>query len=485
MKKKAAGLITLVILFFLVAPACQKSEEPRPRTVVEPKWGLSSRGAQPQSVESLEKAFIKIAGGVAPAVANISTVRPGAQKEEGGFPFRSAPRLKEFFEDLFKRNPSRQPAFSLGSGIVIDKSGYILTNYHVVREAREIIVKLDGRAQYRGRLIGMDPVGDLAVIKIDPGGPLPTAPLGDSESLKIGQWAIAIGNPFGLDRTVTIGVISGLGRSRIRLGSHQEFIQTDASINPGNSGGPLLNLAGQVVGVNTAILAWGHGIGFAIPISIAKKVALEIMENGRVSRPWMGVGIENLGQERASSLGLSDVEGVLISRVFSKSPAQRAGVLPGDIITKFNGQEIQAVDHLQRLVVQAKVGHLVELGLLRKGRLLQVKIQLVERPPDPEAEAAMAPEEKTDRLGIAVQDLPEDISKETKGGVVVWTVAAGSQGSRAGLLVGDIILSVNRVPIKGVEQYHKVMAKVKPGEEVAFRLHRNDTRVDLAFLTAK
>jgi Do/DeqQ family serine protease len=465
----------------LLLVGCQKSEEKGNKLVIESRW-------EEKELRNLERSFISIAGGVVPAVVNISTLKPNHPEEERGvFPFRRSPGWRDFLDDLFRRPPEKRPIFSLGSGIIIDNQGFILTNYHVIKGANDIAVRLSNGEQYQAKMVGSDSFTDLAVVKVEAGRKLAEARLGDSDRLKVGQWAIAIGNPFGLDRTVTVGVISALGRARIRAGGHQEFIQTDASINPGNSGGPLLNIDAEVIGVNTAVQAWGRGIGFAIPINVAKRVADQIMETGRVHWPWIGVAIESLGSERASRLGLVAKKGVLISRVFSDSPAQHAGILPGDVIVRFNDQQVDGPEELQRLVGTTRVGQTVEVKLLRRAGDIRLRVKLSERPRQPELSPTDLPEEKRDWLGIIVYDLTAELARkiETSQGVLIWSLEPGSQAARAGLMPGDVILSVNGIRVKDAKHYYRIISKLKPGATVSFGLNRGHTRVELAFRTSK
>ena len=333
-----------------------------------------------RSTLNIENAFVKVAEGVTPAVVNISTVGKERSPSHLFRPFGNDPFFRDFFDRFFEGFPKAKRQMSLGSGVIIDKGGYILTNNHVVKDADEITVKLANKKEYKSRVVGIDPKTDLAVIKVNADEDLPVAVLGDSDALKVGEWALAIGNPFGLDHTVTVGVISATGRSDVGIATYENFIQTDASINPGNSGGPLLNIKGEVIGINTAIIASGQGIGFAIPINMAKKVIDDLIKRGKVTRGWLGVGIQPLTPELAKSLGLSLEEGVLINRVMPKSPAEAAGLKEGDVITSVDGKKITDSRQLQRMVAELEVGRVIELGLLRDGKPLRVKLKVGELP---------------------------------------------------------------------------------------------------------
>jgi len=319
-----------------------------------------------------------------PAVVNIGTVQLAKRRIPFQLnPFTEDPTFRDFFEQFFgpqqgPRGEFRQP--SLGSGVIIDKRGYILTNFHVVKGADEIIVKLSTKKEYRGKTIGTDPKTDLAVVKIQPDGELTVARLGDSERLRVGEWAIAIGNPFGLDQTVTVGVISATGRADVGVATYENFIQTDASINPGNSGGPLLNLKGEVIGINTAIVAAGQGIGFAIPINMIKRVVNQLVEKGRVVRGWLGIAVQPVSPELAQSLGAPSATGAVVASVYPGSPAAEAGLQQGDLILAFGGTPVEDYHHLQRLVADAEVGKTVTLHLLRKKQAQDVQLRIGETP---------------------------------------------------------------------------------------------------------
>jgi len=340
----------------------------------------------PALAEELQAAFIGVASQVRPAVVNIGTVhiakgrRPFAES-----PFAEDPVFRDFFEQFFgpRRGPRgefRLP--SLGSGVILHKRGDILTNFHVVKGADEILVKLSSKREYRGRVVGMDSKTDLAVVRIQPDSELTVARLGDSDKLRVGEWAIAIGNPFGLDQTVTVGVISATGRSEVGIATYENFIQTDASINPGNSGGPLVNLRGEVVGINTAIVAAAQGIGFAIPINMVKRVVNQLVDKGRVVRGWLGVAVQPVTVELTQALGAPGAAGAVVASVYPGSPAAEAGLEKGDLILEFGGAPVADYHHLQRLVADSEVGKTVRLGLLRKKQRMEVPVRIAEMPGD-------------------------------------------------------------------------------------------------------
>jgi Do/DeqQ family serine protease len=325
--------------------------------------------------------FILVAEQVTPSVVNISTVSTGKGRTPNELfrPFGNDPFFRDFFDRFFEGMPRRRQQTSLGSGVVIDKGGLILTNNHVIKDADEISVKFSDKHEAKGKVVGTDPKTDLAVIRVDTKNELPVAKLGNSDALRVGEWAIAIGNPFGLDHTLTVGVVSATGRSEVGIAAYENFIQTDASINPGNSGGPLLNIRGEVIGINTAIVASGQGIGFAIPVNMAKKVIADLVKKGKVTRGWLGVGIQPLTPELAKSFGVS-ADGVLVNQVMPKSPAENAGIKVGDLILALDGKPIKDPRELQRMIAETDIGKSIEVTILRGKERRTVKIQIGEMP---------------------------------------------------------------------------------------------------------
>ena len=321
----------------------------------------------PADILSTQRAFSQVSKKVTPSVVNISTI----SRKKLVRPFPDMPPL---FEEFFGGGPQTRRDRSLGSGFIISRDGYIVTNEHVVRDAESIRVKLSNDKVYEARVVGGDPKTDIAVIKIN-AADLPVAVLGDSDKLEVGQWAIAIGNPFGLERSMTVGVISATGRSNVGIESIENFIQTDASINPGNSGGPLLNIHGEVVGINTAIVAAGQGIGFAIPTNMARPIIAQLVDKGKVARAWLGVSIKPVTEEVARSSGLGKSNGVLIAGLYERGPAERAGMQPGDIIVNFAGIDVRDPSHLQQLVADAKIGEISRVTVLRDGRRIILNIR--------------------------------------------------------------------------------------------------------------
>ncbi len=336
--------------------------------------------------EALQQSFIGVAQQVRPAVVHLGTIqRARARRGPTAPPGGDDPFFRDFFNQFFGsegRSPSgpeyRQPG--LGSGVIFDKRGLVLTNYHVVKGADEIIVRLSDKKEYRGQILGTDPKTDLAVVRFTPDHTLTVAALGNSDALRVGEWAIAIGNPFGLDQTVTVGVISATGRSEVGVATYENFIQTDASINPGNSGGPLVNLQGQVVGINTAIVAAGQGIGFAIPVNMVKRVVAELVDKGKVVRGWIGVSLQPLTAELAEGLGVGGTAGAVVGSTIGDGPAAKAGLQQGDVILSYDKTPVEDYRHVQRLVAETPVGTIVTLEVLRKKQRVRVPITVAELP---------------------------------------------------------------------------------------------------------
>jgi serine protease Do len=335
--------------------------------------------------EALQQSFVGVADHVRPAVVHLGTIqRAKMQRGPSAPPGIDDPFFKDFFNQFFgsegpaPRSEFRQPG--LGSGVIIDKRGLVLTNFHVVKGADEITIRLSDKKEYRGQILGTDPKTDLAVVRFQPDHGLTVAQLGNSDALRVGEWAIAIGNPFGLDQTVTVGVISATGRSDVGIATYENFIQTDASINPGNSGGPLVNLKGEVVGINTAIVAAGQGIGFAIPINMVKRVIDQLVDKGKVVRGWIGVALQPLSPELAQTLGLDGTSGAVVGSTIAGSPAAQAGLQQGDVILSYNSVPIEDYRHVQRLVADTAVGKTVSLEVLRKKQKMQVNVTISEVP---------------------------------------------------------------------------------------------------------
>ena len=363
-----------------------------------------------------------------------------------------------------------------GAGVIITAEGHIITNNHVVGDATEIEVRLSDKSKLIAQVIGKDPDTDLAVLKVTADRPLPHATFGDSTTVRVGQWVLAVGNPFGLERTVTLGVVSGIGRENVNLSRYENFIQTDASINPGNSGGPLFNLRGEVIGINTAIINFAQGIGFAIPSNMAKQVLQQLVEQGRVVRGWLGVGIQPLTPELAKKFGVGEQEGVLVNEVFEKDPAAAAGIKPGDVITRIEGSVIDSPNRLSRIVAGLLPGATAKVELVRNQQRMTLDVALTERR-DHATVASLAPQSRTEsKLGLDVQDLTAALADKFKlhenRGVLITKVEAGSLAQSEGLREGDLIKEVNRVDVGSVGDFTSAISKVRRGETVLLRVLR-------------
>ena len=354
----------------------------------------------PSAAEALQSAFVSVAEHVRPAVVHISPVQMARRRRPpvAPGPFAEDPLLKDFFDQFFgPRGPGRREEFhqpGLGSGVIIDKRGYVLTNNHVVRGADGVLLRLASKREYQGRIVGADVTTDLAVIQFEPDVPVAVATLGNSDALRVGEWAIAIGNPFGLDQTVTVGVISATGRADVGIATYENFIQTDASINPGNSGGPLVNLRGEVIGINTAIVATGQGIGFAIPANMVKRVTAQLMDRGKVTRGWIGIAMEPLTNELAQSFGLREARGAVVARVYPGGPAAAAGIEKNDVVLTFEGVPVEDYRQLQRLSADAEVGKTVKLEILRNRERRTIELRVAEAPDRVSPDRPAAPRER-------------------------------------------------------------------------------------------
>ncbi|PYN99010.1 MAG: peptidase [Candidatus Rokuibacteriota bacterium] len=350
--------------------------------------------ATPQTLsttDGLQAAFVTVAERVRPAVVHIGTVQVARTRRPPASPgpFADDPLFKEFFDQFFgPRTPGNRGEFhqpGLGSGVIVDRRGYVLTNFHVIKGADGVLVRLSSKREYRGRIVGTDTKTDLAVVRFEPEAEVTVATLGNSDALRVGEWAVAIGNPFGLDQTVTVGVVSATGRADVGIASYENFIQTDASINPGNSGGPLVNLRGEVIGINTAIVATGQGIGFAIPANMAKRIVNQLIDRGRVTRGWLGVAVQPLTVELAQAVGVKETTGAVVSRVYPSSPAAAAELKQNDVIVTFDGVTVEDYNHLHRLAAEAEVGRTVKLGIVRDKQPRTVDLKITEAPDAPAA----------------------------------------------------------------------------------------------------
>src|SRR5882762_9019696 len=360
----------------------------------------SGRAAAPAPIataDALQAAFVSVAERVRPAVVHLGTLQVARGRRPPMIPGPKAddPFFKDFFDQFFGRSgPGRREEFEtpgLGSGVIVDKRGYVLTNFHVVKGADAVTVRLADKQEFRGRIVGSDSKTDIAIIKFDAPDDVRVATLGNSDALRVGEWAIAIGNPFGLDQTVTVGVVSATGRADVGIATYENFIQTDASINPGNSGGPLVNLRGEVIGINTAIVATGQGIGFAIPANMVKRVTAQLIDRGRVQRGWIGVALQPMSTDLAQSLGLPDSRGAIVGSTITGSPAAQAGLQQGDVIVAYDSTPVDDYRHVQRLVAETRVGKSVTLQIVRKKQKMDVAITIAEVPDETARRAGPPP----------------------------------------------------------------------------------------------
>jgi serine protease Do len=428
-------------------------------------WGLPAASQEPvipgsrdgsALLEAWQNAVIQIQETTGRAVVSIKTESQDKRGPQTG-------------KDPSKGEP---PQRGVGSGVIVDPHGLVLTNHHVIERADEIELTLPDGRTFRGSVIGRDPKTDLAVVKVDTDQKLPAARLGDSDHVKVGQWAVAIGNPFGLGHSLTVGVISGVGRGELGLSTFEDYIQTDASINPGNSGGPLLNIRGEVIGINTAINPMGRGIGFAIPVNMAKEVMQQLLEHGRVVRGYLGVVIQTLSAELASKFEVAENAGVLVGDILRGSPAEDGGLKRGDVILDFAGRPVRKMQELQRLVADTRPGTPVQLKIRRDRQEQQVSLEIGElKDLEPKAEAGS-------RFGltldIVTRDLVKQFNLKTEEGVVITNVESGSPGARDGLRKGDVILEIERAPVTTLDSFKNAVGKLDPSEHVLLLILREE-----------
>ncbi len=471
LRKTPLFTVLAALSLFLFAPvqpcAAEQSGEPAPMITV-PNFTELAKKLMPVTVHISTTKTIKARKRVMPPMQGPFGEQDPSRDYFGDEFFR------HFFGDMPNRDFKQQ---GLGSGFILDRDGYILTNNHVVAGADEIKVTLFNKKEYDGNVVGRDEKTDIALIKIkEPNGDLPVAALGDSDALEVGEWVLAIGNPFGLQETVTQGIVSAKWR-KIGAGPYDDFIQTDASINPGNSGGPLFNLQGRVVGMNTMIYSpsgGNVGIGFAIPINIARKVVTQLKEQGRVIRGWLGVVVQKVTPELAESFGIKEGKGALVADVDREGPAAKAGLESGDIILEFNGREIKEMEDLPLLVAETEVGTTADVVVMRSGKKKNISVKIGELQEKQEEQAA-AQGEKQD-LGLTVQAITPEMAQRygltRREGVIITQVYPGGPAEEAGLRPGDIIQEVNRSAVKTVSDYTNAVRKVKAGENILFLVKR-------------
>jgi Do/DeqQ family serine protease len=517
MEKKIRSKIWILVLALLLSLSlffgftCKGKKEGEKIVLTKEETSAEETVSVPSGVIELQEAFANVAQAVRPSVVNISTVQI-LKMEAPYYEFYFGDPFQDFFDEFFGRPKTKKPvpkkreierkAEATGSGVIIDPEGYILTNYHVVAGAEDIKVTLsDGEEKkYDGKVIGKDPKTDLAVIKIKSKEKFPTAKLGDSDKIRIGDWAIAIGSPFGLQQTVTVGVISAKRQSLYVEGKeYREMIQTDASINRGNSGGPLVNIRGEVIGINTAIYAPTGvfaGVGFAIPINSAKEILSELIEKGKVVRGWLGIEIREVDEVIAKQFSLPSTKGVLVNNVMEGSGAEKGGMKRGDVIIKFEDHKVEGARDLQEVAGKTEPGKKVKVVVIREKKEVALTIELAEMPEATE-EVGVGKEEKQKEkegefeewLGMRVETLTTDLGSqygiEDKEGVVIVGIETGSKTEEIGLVEGDLIRNLNRQPTRNLSEFKNVVKKVDLSEGVIFDIVRRGHPIYVTYMERK
>jgi serine protease Do len=439
------------------------------------------------------KNFVEIAKSVKPAVVNIAATRTGKSGEgPHGSPLDD-PFFRKFFGDeFFKRDaPQREPRErGQGSGVIVDANGLIVTNNHVVNKADEIRVFLSDKREFKGKLIGTDAKTDIAIVKIEATG-LSTIPWADSDQLEVGEYVLAVGSPFGLTQTVTMGIVSAVGRASMGIAEYEDFIQTDAAINPGNSGGALVNVRGELVGINTAIFSQSGGnmgIGFAVPSNLSRAVMDQLVRTGKVVRGWLGVAIQDLTPELASQFGITETKGVLVSDVMEESPAKKAGFERADVIVEYDGKPMDSPTHLRNAVAQTPIGKKVSVKLIRDKKSKTIDVTIVEQPKSLGQPGSEENRESAAPIGplsdLDVRELTEDLTaryglKATERGVVVVGVKSGSVAEEMGVREGDVILEVNRKSVSSLKSYERAASGLAKDQAVLLLLKRKGQTIYL------
>jgi serine protease Do len=441
-----------------------------------PVWAAKTQQMIPAS-------FSELADAAKPGVVNIQTVKTvqgGGRVFQHffGSPFGNREGMEEFFAPFFTPQPQSRKEKSLGSGFIISKDGYIVTNHHVIKGADQIKVILHDKTEHDAEIVGTDPMTDLALIKVDAKGLQPLK-FGKSSEADIGSWVVAIGSPFGLEQTVTAGIISAKGRI-IGSGPYDDFIQTDASINPGNSGGPLLNLDGEVIGINTAIVRSGQGIGFAIPSDLATGIIDQLIETQHVSRGWMGVAIQDVTPELAEYYGIKKTGGVYVAKVYEDNPAHEAGIQTGDIIVEVNGEKIDTSRDLTITIANLKVDETVDVKIIREGKEQTVKVKLGKRPEqDPEVLTSL---NEFDSFGFKFKEMDADTASQLGypsgiKGLIVTEIQPDSPAENSGVRTGDLLMELNRQRITDLKTYHEVLSRIEKGRTAQLLFRRGNSHV--------
>ena len=458
--------------------------------------------AVPEGVKTSAPGFTAVAKAMTPAVVNITSRAVRARDSRGpghrnpdeffGFPFPFGPEGPSGHQGPFgpqgPMEPREHRGGGMGSGVIVSPDGYVVTNNHVVDGAGELTVTLPDKREFKGKVVGTDPKTDLAVVKIDARN-LPYANWGDSSKLEVGEYVLAIGNPFGLNSTVTLGIVSALGRGRMGITQYEDFIQTDAAINPGNSGGALVNTNGELVGINTAIISQTggyQGVGFAVPVTMVKPVFDSLVKNGKVVRGFLGIGIQDLNQDLSKSFGLKEAKGALVSNVAEESPADKAGIKQGDVIVGYQGAPIEDAAALQRAVTRTAVGTKAMLKVIRNGHEQEVAATIGEQTETKQVASTESGVESA-LAGVEVQSLNQQMARElglhgTVHGVVIVNVESESQADRAGLAQGDVIREINRQPVRSIKDYEKIVSALKKDQDALLLVNRRGSSL---FITVK
>lgn len=486
MKKKLfIGLVLLMSGFLIGALSMQ--------LVRRSPMFTSTSAAAPGGAEAVRQAagaFSDVVRAVSPAVVNIS-----ALKVHRGADSTTDDPIFDLFNDFFGRDFGRKNwrEQSLGSGVIVSADGLIITNHHVVSNAEKIKVTLFDKRVFTGKVIGADPKSDIAVVRIASGG-LPTIPWGDSDRLQVGEFVLAIGNPYGLSHTVTMGIISAVGRANVGIADYEDFIQTDAAINPGNSGGPLVNANGGIVGINTAIFSRSggyQGIGFAVPANMVSRILEQLVKEGRVIRGWLGISIQELTPEIGSKFGHGSLKGALVSETQKGGPAEKAGLRRGDIILEYDGKSVEGAAELKNMVAKSRPGSKVPLSVLRKGKNLNFMSLIGEPPGEPEKTAPEPASEIAHGAfsGLNVMTLTEEVSKQLgvdgdAAGVVVTSVQDGSPAGEAGIRKGDVILEIDNTRVSDINDFNRISSGLNAEETVLMFINRGGKRFYITLMSS-
>ncbi len=442
-----------------------------------------------------DQIFVKIAKSVTPAVVNISTsriIKNNNSNNGQGFPFND-PLFRRFFGEggesfQHRRGAPQAPQRkeqSLGSGVIVSSDGLIVTNNHVIEDADEIKVFLEDKREFKATLVGRDKKSDIAVIRISATG-LTTVPWGDSDNLQVGEYSVAVGNPFGLNQTVTMGIVSAIGRANVGIADYEDFIQTDAAINPGNSGGALVNIRGELIGINTAIFtrSGGYmGVGFAVPSNMVRSIMDSLVATGKVSRGWLGVSIQDITPALAKEFGLKDSKGALVTDIMPDSPAAKSDIKRGDVIVSFTGQEIDNSSDLRNRVARTRVGTKALVKIIRDKKEKEVSVTLSEQPKEMAQKGEESEKESSpaSSYGITVHEITQEIADQfdldpREKGVIVVQVESGSPAEESGFREGDIILEINRKMVSDLKSYERLFSKIKKGDSALFLINRQGNR---------